>query len=554
MGLVARPADDIKVIGRERDIFRRDGGRRAVRTVVAMLVLGLGTAIAPVLPATAGTAPAIRPVSYWEQQFAGAQANNLAQNLPLSVSSDSWDYYNLAYAIDANVSMYEATDNALYLDQALAYVTNMVSRAVPSSTLGARAFRDGYLGWVSQRSDVQGQEVPLFESYAWRYVARLLRVMHDSPQIYGNPAYRLQYEQLLRFTEVNIFDKWMTRGATSYVYRVNTHMVSHWAYIALELERLTTDAGRRAQARTVVDNIDLHLPNRNGASLKGQMQGSTIAPGAYFWSETWGSSARPGQDVAHGNAVISYVTEARDLGTTWTAADMAALSLTLTDVVMPSAASVDGSGTGTGWLADGFVKLGRYSVTAQQRLEQHAVRGQAQYMASMAVNARRLTQPGTVPTPTAPSPVTTPPPPPPPSVPAPAVPPTPAPPTAPQPPATSPAPPAATSPAPPATTGPSGKARLTVTVRKKKKKARHRTYLVVTARSAALRPGRQISLQRLRGGTWHTVSVRHAGAHRTGRFATWVRPMGTARYRVRAAATAASPRVTSAAIVLRFSR
>jgi hypothetical protein len=90
--------------------------------------------------------------------------------------------------------------------------------------------------------------------------------------------------------------------------------------------------------------------------------------------------------------------------------------------------------------------------------------------------------------------------------------------------------------------------------KKKKKKARHRTYLVVTARSAALRPGRRISLQRLRGGTWHTVSVRRAGAHRTGRFATWVRPMGTARYRVRAAATAASPRVTSAAIVLRFSR
>ena len=70
-----------------------------------------------------------------------------------------------------------------------------------------------------------------------------------------------------------------------------------------------------------------------------------------------GLSSTPGQDVAHGNAVVSYVTEARDLGATWTSEDMTRFSKTLTDVIMPNSAYVNGSGSGTGWLADGLVKL-----------------------------------------------------------------------------------------------------------------------------------------------------------------------------------------------------
>jgi len=360
--------------------------------------LGDDAAALPVAPAPEADAAdvAILPVGHWEQRFLQIAASDHSRNLPLSQSGDSRKFYDHAYSIDANVSMYEATGKASYLDRALLYTTNMVDDARPSSSLGSGAFGDAYLGWTSKATDsgnagTYGTEVPLFESYAWRYVARMLRVLRESP-LYASTGYRAQYDRLLRFTETNIFDKWVNRGANSYVYRANTHMASHWAYIALEVERLTTDSVRRQRARTVVDNIDLHLPNYRGASLKGQMRLGTVASGAYFWSSSWGSSSTPGQDVAHGNAVASYVTEARDLGVTWTPEDMTRFSKTLTDVILPSSAYVNGSGSGTGWLADGLVKLGRYSVAAQQRLETHQTQGQLQYMASMAVNAKRLTE------------------------------------------------------------------------------------------------------------------------------------------------------------------
>ena len=85
---------------------------------------------------------------------------------------------------------------------------------------------------------------------------------------------------------------------------------------------------------------------------------------------------------------------------------MTRFTKTLTDVIMPTSAYVNGSGSGTGWLADGLVKLGRYSVGAQRRLETHQTQGQLQYMASMAVNARRLTEASSTPTPTTPTPTT----------------------------------------------------------------------------------------------------------------------------------------------------
>lgn len=333
----------------------------------------------------------VKPVSYWKSLFDNAEAYNRGVNTPRSTSTDSQNYYDLAYTIDANVSMFEATGATRYLDQALLYVNNVIDRAKPSTQLGAGAFRDSYSGWVSQRSDVKGQEVPLFESYMWRYVTRMLRVMHDDQDLYADPTYRAQYDRVLAFTETNIFDKWLARGANSYVYRSRTHMAAHWAFISFDLARLTSSATRRTKALAVVDNIDLHLPNYPGSSLHGQMKLGRVKPGAYWWSDVWGATTRPGQDVDHGNGVLAYVVEARDLGSvTWTAADVAALGKTLTDCVLPKFAYVDGTGTGTGWIADGFVKLGRYAVAVQQRLENHTVQGQEQYMAAMAVNAKTL--------------------------------------------------------------------------------------------------------------------------------------------------------------------
>jgi len=174
----------------------------------------------------------VQPVSYWQQRFDRSERGYFRAATELTTSSDSGDYYDAAYYVDAYVSMWQATDQSHYLDRAISLVENMVSRARPSSTLGSR-YHDSYLGWVSRRSGVSGQEVPLYESYMWRYVTRMIRVMPRTG------SYGTERARLLSFTERNIFDKWMSRGARTNVYRSRTHMAAHWAYIGLELSQTT---------------------------------------------------------------------------------------------------------------------------------------------------------------------------------------------------------------------------------------------------------------------------------------------------------------------------
>jgi hypothetical protein len=290
--------------------------------------------------------------------------------------------------------MFRATGNRQYLDRALLYVDNVVASARPASAMKTSQYHDRYLGWVSNNKDLRrrGTEVPLYESYFWRYATTMLRVIRNTPAVYNDPTYRAHYDRLLSFAEVNIFDKWYSRGADDNIYVSTTHMASHWALIALDLAHLTTDPKRQARYQTVVDNIDLHLPNVS-SSLRQQMVRSPVDGSAYFWDATWGSFRRPGQDVSHGNGVVAYVVESADQGGNWTRTDMSRFLAILTTVIRPHdgifPAYVDGSGSDNGWISDGFVKLARYSADAQQQLEQYPVAND-QFIANMALNARIL--------------------------------------------------------------------------------------------------------------------------------------------------------------------
>lgn len=342
------------------------------------------------------TPSGLRSVASWESLFLNRwNSEHNSSFLPMSTSLDSWQFYGLAYGIDGNTAMYRATGKTQYLDRALQYVNNMVRNAKVSSSLPKSQFKDSYLGWASARSDTYGQEVPLFESYCWRYVTRLLRVIRETPALYNNSSYRSQYDRLLQFSEKHMFEKWYRRGANSYIYRVNTHMASHWAYIAMDLSRMTTSSTRKNQYLTVFNNINRDLPNYS-SSLRGQMRTSPVNSSAYFWSDRWGSYARPGQDVAHGNGVLAFIVEAHDAGMEWTASDIRAFTATLNSVIWPSSSRyakyVDGSGTGTGWFNDGLMKLGRYSTALQRRLESHSVGNNTQFYGNGALNVRLLSE------------------------------------------------------------------------------------------------------------------------------------------------------------------
>lgn len=375
-------------------------GRKRVRALplVGSLVLGVAVALsACASPSPPEPAPPPAPsgvplltVEHWQAAF-DRDAPAVDRDVrPLSRSTDSWDFYSLAHSLDAFAAMFEATGQPRYADTALDYVEGMMGSARPARVLGDE-FDDDYLGWLSRQPGVEGQEVALYESYCWRYVTRLLRVLRTSP-LYDDPRYRARYDRALAFAETNIFEKWYTRGAYDFVYRSRTHMAAHWAYIAVDLAEITTSRERRDRYTEVFRQIDDGLPNYP-SSLREQLRPHPTDPAAYIWSDVWGGEDGPVQDVSHGNGVVAYVVEARDLGQDWTPEELARFTRTLTSFVMGDGGRypelVDGTGEGNGWIADGFVKLGRYDPAVQAALEGYGVQN-AQYYAAMAVNANKL--------------------------------------------------------------------------------------------------------------------------------------------------------------------
>ena len=331
---------------------------------------------------------AARTVAQWQALFDNSWSSEFNTYNPLSISGDSWHLYNLAYGIDANYAMFRASGQTKYLNRALLYIQNTINTSRVSSSFASSQFKDSYRTWVNRGND--GKEYPLYESYCWRYVTSVLRVMKTTPSIYNDPAYRAKYDSILAFTERNIWEKWYVRG-TGNLYRQNTHMASHWAKIALDLNIISTDAAKKVQYVAVRDNINhLGLPGYGSdTGLRGQMV-TQASPARFFWNQNWGSFSTPGQDVAHGNAVVGYVAEAKDLGYHWTSADVAKFVATH-NFIWPSATTyrnyVNGTGNGTGWFNDGWVKLGRYSSALQTRLESHNVGRNTQFYGNGALNA-----------------------------------------------------------------------------------------------------------------------------------------------------------------------
>jgi hypothetical protein len=367
-----------------------------------------------VRPRMAAAAPptTLRTVMDWEQGVLEFWDDEQQYGNPWfvehSLSGDSYQQYYVGYGVEGATALAQATGKAIYLKSALEYSANLVATAVVSSSLPASQWQDSYLAWPSSRSGHVGEEVPLDESICWRSITRMLTVIRDTPAWYGDPAIRSEYDALLEFSEVNIFEKWYMRDVAQSpqfqdIYRARTHMASHWAYISLNLSRLTTSAMRRTRYQEVLDNIDVGVMPVWGSSLRDQMIIHPDNPDAYFWSDVWGSYQLPGSDVFHGSHDIDFITEAHDAGVEWTATDIQRFVVLLDKIVWPTneelAKYVDGSGlqeldTMAGMA--GFCKLGRYDPSLQQRLDSFLdAPGRRSYVTieaygDRALNARRL--------------------------------------------------------------------------------------------------------------------------------------------------------------------
>lgn len=315
--------------------------------------------------------------------------------------------YFLSYSIDKNNSMFRATGKKQYIDRSLYYVNNLLKTARISSSLPRSQFKDAYLGWANhshRELKDDGREYPLFESIAWRYVCHMLRLIRQTPELYDDPLYRGQYDEILSFTEKHIFEKWYERHL-KHIYRSRTHMASHWAYITMELWHITENPTLKPIYKMIFDNINKNgIPNYNNASLRSQMAIMDTSPESYWWDSLWGTPEKVeenshAQDTSHGNHVISFIVESHDAGIEWTEDDINLFINTFNNIIWTGpetfAEYVDGAGEGglpNNFISDGFVKLGRYSRSLQQRLDTYAYgkydkRG---LYAHMALNAKFL--------------------------------------------------------------------------------------------------------------------------------------------------------------------
>lgn len=350
------------------------------------------------------------PVQNWKAKF-DTEFNNTkdAYWLGLSTSLNSNNYYYLGYGIDATTAMYKATGNVYYLDKALGYIQNVITRAKVSNATNFpdSDYKDGYKGWVClTQGSVLNEEVALYESMMWRYVTRLLFVIKNTSTLYNNPTYRSQFDTILAFTETHIWDKWYNRGSNQeWIYRSRTHMRSHWGFIALDLYKVSSNATRKAQYQTVYTNIN--------NALRSNMINVNV--NSYFWNQTWDSTgvAPIIQDTSHGNNVIAYIVESYERGNYWTREDMVKYINTLKTIIYNGvnhdfADFVNGTyGAFEGKLdtgrfqADGWVKLGKYHREIQDIYEYVIINNPtavtsasqfAQLYANMALNEKEFNE------------------------------------------------------------------------------------------------------------------------------------------------------------------
>uniref|UniRef100_UPI003B5AED94 Ig-like domain-containing protein n=1 Tax=Flagellimonas sp. TaxID=2058762 RepID=UPI003B5AED94 len=240
-------------------------------------------------------------VSFWKEQFDSAWDNpstainafGMARAMFYAESGgNSQEYYYLAWQLDGVIQIWQATGDNEYLEDALTIIETCIGKAV--NVRGGN-----YKGWPVtdlDNNDYARNGAVLYESYLFRYVATLLRVMYQSPNLRDTERYQERYEAILEFTKKHIWEKWYTKSSNqSDIYRVNAHMTSHWARIAMELHIIT---GENIY-KEVFDNISFAgLPIYPGASLRNKLKSNPNFPTAYTWSSKWEGSRV--QDTSHG--------------------------------------------------------------------------------------------------------------------------------------------------------------------------------------------------------------------------------------------------------------
>jgi len=298
-------------------------------------------------------------VRYWQNLFDSRWSQTKSDAVSLSRSKNrNQEYYNLGLYIDGLRNIWQATGDNSYLDEALSLINTTVD--------DAQSVGGGFLGW--RASD--GSTYPLWDSFYWRQVVTILRIIEQSPSLRTSSKYRNQHEELVEFSERHIWDRYDNEGQTHNFYRTKTHMTAHWARIALELYLITG----KSKYRQVFNNISYGSMIGRPSNLRNQIFPNPRDNEAYAWDDEWGVSyGSEIQDTSHGGAIVGMIVLAHDQGLYWKRSDINALLKTV-DVVWTAPdvikENVDASGgnASRGRLHEWFY-LARYSQSLQNRIK-----------------------------------------------------------------------------------------------------------------------------------------------------------------------------------------
>lgn len=320
--------------------------------------------------------------SVLEQKYPRAQK--------ISKSGNSYELMELRSYLGALNSLIKKTQNESYVAMQIELVDNLIATAQVTENISENTYskKDEYLGWIVTKANARNKstefkEVPLFESYSFFYIAEFLYVLQENDWINKSMQNRIWWEEKLHFVEKHIWTKWRERSKkvygkyNTYFLRSRTHMGSHWAGIAMYLNKMTKNHNIFLQTEELVRSYDLLL-KRN----------LHLINGSYVWNSTYdnvdGTDAISNkisiiQDGSHGNHVISYIVAAYELSNpNWTEKDLKRFANTLTKKMFNSkinsfADKVDGTADldRPGWgnnVGDGWAKLTEYDKKASKTL------------------------------------------------------------------------------------------------------------------------------------------------------------------------------------------
>lgn len=335
-----------------------------------------------------GYGQTIKHWSFWKTKFDNAISKSDNQKRVIrekKSSADSWGYYKLSYFINGYVVMYKCSNDDTYLQQAIAIIEEVIDDSDYSYNFQNSQFKDNYKGWVDRSSNEiknHGKEFPLYESYCWRYVTDLLAYIYENKINTKNDYYQEKYDKILKFTEKNIFDKWMIRGKGN-IYRSNTHMFSHWASISLDLWRIT----KKNKYKKVFEDFNTKMLKKM-VVISDDNDEPILMPFKSFWNE----NRTKIQDNNHANALVNVILKMYDSNICYTEDHIRGLIRMLDRDIWKSekkfAKFINGKGKGNGFFSDGWMKLGRYNLNLQKRLEKHNRARTIQFYANMCYNAK----------------------------------------------------------------------------------------------------------------------------------------------------------------------